>query len=67
MIAENIKKRRKELGLSQEALGARVLVHQTVIAKIEAGVRSPSLMPLALIGEALGCTPNYLYFGSEKQ
>lgn len=47
---------RKKAGLTQAELGEKVLVAQTMIAKVEAGVREPSLSLLGRIAEALGVT-----------
>ena len=42
-IAENLKKFRKQQGLSQKELAQVVGVNQTMIAHIENGVKSPRL------------------------
>ena len=58
-IAENIKKRRIELGLSQTALGRKIGVDKTSVSKIETG-RSISMNTLYKYSAALNCEPEDL-------
>ncbi|MHB0913359.1 MAG: helix-turn-helix domain-containing protein [Armatimonadota bacterium] len=60
ILAENIKRRRKELGLSQEKLAEIVGLSTNHIARIETGTRTPSLGILDRIAEALGTTVSEL-------
>lgn len=48
-----VKKRRSELGLSQEDLAERADLHRTYIADIERGVRNVSLENIEKIAHAL--------------
>lgn len=60
-IGEKILFFRKLKGLSQKELAVKCGYHQTVIAKIEAGLRQPSSASIPYICKALGITPNDLY------
>ena len=54
-IGEEIKKIRKEAGLSQKELGERLKVSQAMIAQYENGKRTPKIETLIKIAEALNC------------
>lgn len=55
-ISENIKKRRNELKMKQEDLAEKVFVDRSMIAKIETGVKQPTLMLAKCIADVFGCT-----------
>jgi len=48
-----VRRRRHELGMSQEALGERADLHRTYIADIERGVRNISLVNIEKLARAL--------------
>jgi len=48
-----VRKRRSELGISQEELAARADLHRTYIADIERGTRNVSLINIEKIAKAL--------------
>lgn len=52
-LANNVKKHRKEAGLSQEELAFQCDIDRTYISKVERGVANPSLLILARIAETL--------------
>jgi transcriptional regulator with XRE-family HTH domain len=52
-FAENLRRRRKELGLSQEQLGARASIQMADISRYESGGRDPRLSTVARLAEAL--------------
>lgn len=54
MNYKKMKALRKAAGMTQTELGEKVLVGQTMIARVEAGVTEPSLSLLGRIAEALG-------------
>lgn len=54
MNYKKMKALREAAGMTQTELGEKVLVGQTMIARVEAGVKEPSLSLLARIAEALG-------------
>jgi transcriptional regulator with XRE-family HTH domain len=52
-FAENLRRRRKELGLSQEQLGARANIQMADISRYESASRDPRLSTVARLAEAL--------------
>jgi len=48
-----LKKAREKRGLTQEALGRKVGVHQVTIARIESGARNPSMDLLQRLAKVL--------------
>jgi transcriptional regulator with XRE-family HTH domain len=55
-----VRKRRSELGISQEELAARAELHRTYIADIERGVRNVSLINIEKIARGLGVSAGEL-------
>lgn len=60
IIAANIKRLRKERGLSQEELAFESGLHRTYISGIERGIRNVSLDNIGVLADALGVTPDIL-------
>ncbi|HET6494685.1 MAG TPA: helix-turn-helix transcriptional regulator [Thermoleophilia bacterium] len=52
-LAQNIRRRRKEMGISQEALGERCGLHRTEISLLERAARDPRLSTLVRVARAL--------------
>lgn len=52
-LANNVKKHRKQAGLSQEELAFQCDIDRTYISKVERGVANPSFLILARIAETL--------------
>ncbi len=52
-FAENLRRRRKELGLSQEQLGARANIQMADISRYESGSRDPRITTIARLAQAL--------------
>ena len=52
---QNVRKRRKELRLTQEQLAERLKVTGAYISEIEAGRRTPSLETVERLAAALDC------------
>ena len=48
-----VRERRKQLGISQEALSFRSGAHRTFISEIERGLKSPTLHTVFALAEAL--------------
>ncbi len=65
-FGEVVRKRRRELGLSQEALGFHSSLHRTYISEIERGLKSPSLRATLSIAEALNTKASTLLFKTEE-
>lgn len=60
-IGNRIKKRREELGLSQDELGKRIgYKSRSSINKIELGHRNLTQSKIKAIADALGTTPSYI-------
>jgi transcriptional regulator with XRE-family HTH domain len=54
VFAENIKRLRREQGISQEALADKSGLHRTYIGAVERGERNITLLNANRIAEALG-------------
>jgi transcriptional regulator with XRE-family HTH domain len=52
-FATNLRRRRKELGLSQEQLGARANIQMADISRYESGSRDPRISTVARLADAL--------------
>ncbi|MHB9124992.1 MAG: helix-turn-helix transcriptional regulator [Armatimonadota bacterium] len=66
-MASNVKRRRKELGLSQEALADLAGISRNSIAYIETRSENPSLNVMARIARALGMSVPELLTSSKGQ
>ena len=63
-FGEQLKRRRKELGLSRAELAKQLGVSQSAVGNYETGVSAPKEEILLRIFDALHVEPNYLYRGS---
>lgn len=61
-IGQRIRKKRKALGLSQEALAEKVDISTTHMSHIETGNTKLSLAVFVSISEALGCRTDELLY-----
>lgn len=52
-VGRNVKKVRRESGLSQEGLAFECGLHRTYISGVERGVRNPTVLVLEQIAKAL--------------
>ena len=66
-FGENVRKRRKELGFTQEELARQAGLHRTYVADVERGNRNPSLETVALLARGLGLTPAKLCEGIDSK
>jgi transcriptional regulator with XRE-family HTH domain len=72
IVRENIRRRRKDLGLTQQQLADRMSsatgerVHVPYISDLENGIKMPGLATIARIAEALETVPQDLLAESEK-
>lgn len=62
-FGENLRRIRKGVGISQEALGLRCSLHRTEIGLLERGARVPRIDTLIKIASGLGTHPNALMAG----
>lgn len=60
IVRSNVRMRRKEQGLTQQALAKIIGSSQPTIAQIESGTNTPSLENLVKIAEALEVSPDLL-------
>ena len=60
IVGRKVRKRRKELGFTQEKLAEASGLHRTYIAGIEAGKRNISLKNLEKLAKALKVSPDDL-------
>ena len=60
-LGENIKKRRREMNLTQEQLGDALNVHANTIRKWEKGISHPDTLELEQIAKILNVSISYLY------
>ena len=59
-FGQTIRKRRLEIGLSQEAFAEKAQLHRTYIGGIERGKRNVALLNMIQIAQALDITPEQL-------
>ncbi|MFL6274511.1 MAG: helix-turn-helix domain-containing protein [Blastocatellia bacterium] len=60
-----VRKRRHELGISQEKLAERAGLHRTYVADIERGIRNVSIENVEKLAGALGITISALFVDYE--
>jgi len=65
MIGEEFKARREALGMDQKTLAERLYVDQSIISRIEAGRKAPSVALVRQAAELFNCTTDELIFGRE--
>jgi transcriptional regulator with XRE-family HTH domain len=65
-FAENLRRRRKELGLSQEQLGTRANIQMADISRYESGSRDPRITTVARLAHALEVPIAELLVGTGK-
>jgi transcriptional regulator with XRE-family HTH domain len=66
-VGDRIKKRRKELGLSQQDICGRVGLSKSFFSELESGKRNVSSSNLHAIGKELGVSLDWLMTGKEYQ
>jgi transcriptional regulator with XRE-family HTH domain len=59
----NLRARRRELGLTQEAVALEAYMDQSQYSRIERGQVDPSIRTLTRVARALGATPSELLRG----
>ena len=61
VIGRNLKRLRKERGLSQEAFADECGLHRTYISGLERGIRNPTSTVIQQIADALEVEPGVLF------
>lgn len=67
VIGENIRRRRVELGLSQERLAADIGVEQSYLSGVESGRRNPTAVTIWHVALALKVKPGSLFEPSKDE
>ena len=62
-FAANLRRERRRVGLSQEALAAASGLHRTEVSLLERGGRDPRLSTVVRVADALGVPPPALLAG----
>ena len=65
-VAQNVRARRKAIGLSQEALAHEATVDRTYVSQVERRQRNVTIVVLARLAKALGTTPDQLLLPSAE-
>lgn len=60
VVASNLRRLRKELGISQEDLAEKCGLHRTYVGAIERSERNITLQTLEKLAESLGVSPQDL-------
>ena len=66
MIGDEFKTRREALGLDQKQMAERLCVGQSIISRIEAGLKMPSVPLVKLAAEVFGCSTDDLILGRKS-
>ena len=64
-FGERLRQARIEAGLNQRELGERLNVSDSYITNLEKGQRNVNQLRLAEITKVLGCSADYLLFGTQ--
>lgn len=62
-----VRRRRREIGVSQEKLAEKADLHRTYVSQIERGLKSPSLKALVAVARALNTRPSQLLGEMEEE
>lgn len=65
MIGQEFKARREALGLDQKQLAEKLCISQSIISRVEAGLKIPSVPLVKLAAELFNCTTDELIFGRD--
>jgi len=65
-VGRNVRLLRKKAGLTQEELSHRAGIHSTYLCHVERGTKSPSLLTLVRLAQALDVPPCAFFIGCKK-
>jgi transcriptional regulator with XRE-family HTH domain len=65
-VGQRVKQRRRELGMSQDALAKRAGISKSFLSDLETGKRSLGAETLLDLGRAMGLSLDYLMTGKES-
>jgi transcriptional regulator with XRE-family HTH domain len=65
-VGQRVKQRRRELGMSQDALAKRAGISKSFLSDLETGKRSLGAETLLDLGRAMGLSLDYLMTGEES-
>ncbi|MEG8043882.1 helix-turn-helix transcriptional regulator [Sphingomonas sp. LR59] len=60
LLGENVRRLRKERGLSQEELAFRAGMKRSYLSDLERGTRNPTVRAVGRLAQALTTTPDHL-------
>lgn len=60
IFADNVRRLRNEIGISQEELAERAGVHRTYVGMLERGEKNVTIYNIERIADALGVAPSIL-------
>jgi transcriptional regulator with XRE-family HTH domain len=66
-LGEEVRERRKQRNLSQEALALQAGIHPNVVGRLERGIYNPSVMTLLSIAVKLNSSLAELFEGADKR
>ena len=66
-LGMNVRRLRKEKGLSQEELGFEAESNRTYVSDIERAIRNPTVTVVDRLAKVLGVTPGYLLDADPRQ
>src|SRR6266403_4851782 len=67
LFGADVKRRRTDLGLSQEQLAEQADLHRTYVSDVESGKRNPSLASIDRLARALGASLGSVFAGLEQE
>lgn len=66
MIGDNFKAKREALGMTQIELAGHLLVGQSMVAQVEAGIKMPTVCMVKMAADLFKCTTDELIYGEER-
>ena len=66
-LGQEVRERRKQLNLSQEALALQAGIHPNVVGRLERGIYNPSVLTLLAIAVKLDSSLAELFEGAGKR